>query len=120
MLQKPSKNYRDCTEPVSPISPLFSSQGLQLPCQLRRCNHTCILLTQGIQTQDVTLAALYVSTKMHDTLKKPQDLLMVSYAIRFPDLAAKSKAIGGDVTMDPEVNIPLPYVYADQLISLSV
>ncbi|KAF8517338.1 hypothetical protein JB92DRAFT_3095429 [Gautieria morchelliformis] len=39
---------------------------------------------------------------MHDTLKKPQDLLMVSYAIRFPDLAAKSKAIGGDVTMDPE------------------
>ena len=55
--------------------------------------------------QDVTLAALYVSTKMHDTLKKPQDLLMVSYAIRFPDLAAKSKAIGGDVTMDPEVPI---------------
>ena len=41
---------------------------------------------------------------MHDTLKKPQDLLMVSYAIRFPDLAAKSKAIGGDVTMDPEVS----------------
>ena len=40
---------------------------------------------------------------MHDTLKKPQDILMVSYAVRFPELAAKSKAIGGDVSMDPEV-----------------
>ena len=44
---------------------------------------------------------------MHDTLKKPQDLLMVSYAIRFPELAAKSKAIGGNVTMDPEVRANL-------------
>ncbi|KIJ54574.1 hypothetical protein M422DRAFT_24513 [Sphaerobolus stellatus SS14] len=51
---------------------------------------------------DVTLAALYVSSKMHDTLKKPQDLLMVSYVVRFPELAAKSKVAGGDVVMDPE------------------
>jgi hypothetical protein len=64
---------------------------------------SCMPHSPSETTQDVTLAALYVSTKMHDTLKKPQDLLMVSYAIRFPDLAAKSKAIGGDVTMDPEV-----------------
>jgi len=53
--------------------------------------------------QDVTLAALYVSSKMHDTLKKPQDLLVVSYTVRFPELAAKSKVMGGDVIMDPEV-----------------
>ncbi|TDL23296.1 cyclin-like protein [Rickenella mellea] len=50
---------------------------------------------------DVTLACLYVSTKMHDTLKKPRDILMVAYAVRFPELAARSKAIGGEVEMDP-------------------
>ena len=43
---------------------------------------------------------------MHDTLKKPRELLAVSYGIRFPELAAKSKHHGGDVdldTMDPAV-----------------
>jgi len=40
---------------------------------------------------------------MHDTLKKPRELLMVSYAIRFPDLAAKVKVVGGDVDMDQNV-----------------
>ncbi|GJJ15549.1 hypothetical protein Clacol_009827 [Clathrus columnatus] len=51
---------------------------------------------------DVALASLYASTKMNDTLKKPQDLLMVSYIVRYPDLAAKSKAVGGEVAMNPE------------------
>ena len=50
--------------------------------------------------QDVSLAALYVSTKMHDTLKKPRELLAVSYAVRFPELAAKSKHPGGEVDLD--------------------
>ncbi|KAH8109802.1 cyclin-like protein [Phellopilus nigrolimitatus] len=50
---------------------------------------------------DVTMACLYVSTKMHDTLKKPRDILMVSYTVRYPELAARSKAIGGEVEMDP-------------------
>ncbi|TFK52610.1 cyclin-like protein [Heliocybe sulcata] len=50
---------------------------------------------------DVALAAIYVSTKMHDTLKKPRELLMVSYAVRFPELAAKSRSLGGEVDMDP-------------------
>ena len=35
-------------------------------------------------TQDATLAALYVSNKMHDTLKKPQDILMVSLRSPLP------------------------------------
>jgi len=59
-----------------------------------------------VSSQDVSLAALYVSTKMHDTLKKPRELLAVSYAILYPDLAAKSKHPGGEVdldTMDPNV-----------------
>ncbi|KAG7088334.1 hypothetical protein E1B28_012341 [Marasmius oreades] len=55
---------------------------------------------------DVALAALYVSSKMHDTLKKPRELLAVSYGVRYPDLAAKSKHPAGDVdldTMDPAI-----------------
>ncbi|KIY50672.1 cyclin-like protein [Fistulina hepatica ATCC 64428] len=54
---------------------------------------------------DVALAALYVSTKMNDTLKKPRELLALSYALRYPDLVAKSKNPAGEVdldTMDPQ------------------
>ncbi|OBZ71402.1 CTD kinase subunit beta [Grifola frondosa] len=50
---------------------------------------------------DVALAALYVSSKMHDTLKKPREILMVAYGVRFPELAAKSKSVAGEVDMDP-------------------
>jgi CTD kinase subunit beta len=52
------------------------------------------------------MASLYVSSKMHDTLKKPRDLLMVSYTVRFPELAAKAKH-GGEVDIDPAVRMPL-------------
>ena len=62
----------------------------------------------SLSLKDVSLAALYVSTKMHDTLKKPREILMVSYAVRFPELAAKSKSVAGEVDMDPAVCIPLP------------
>ena len=57
------------------------------------------------------MACLYVSTKMHDTLKKPRDILMVSYTVRFPELAARSKAIGGEVEIDPAVSFP-SYVFS--------
>ncbi|KAK7056895.1 RNA polymerase II C-terminal domain kinase beta subunit [Paramarasmius palmivorus] len=50
--------------------------------------------------QDVSLAALYVSTKMHDTLKKPRELLAVSYGIRYPELVGKSKNPSGEVDLD--------------------
>ena len=36
------------------------------------------------------------STKMHDTLKKPKDILTASYAIRYPDKALKSKMLVSD------------------------
>ncbi|KAJ7708526.1 cyclin-like protein [Mycena metata] len=49
---------------------------------------------------DVSLASLYVSTKMHDTLKKPRELLAASYALRFPELVAKSKHPGGEIDVD--------------------
>jgi CTD kinase subunit beta len=42
---------------------------------------------------------------MHDTLKKPRELLMISYAVRFPELVAKSKSIGGEIDMDPAVSL---------------
>lgn len=48
------------------------------------------------------MACLYVSTKLHDTLKKPRDILMAQYAVRYPDLAAKAKVLG-EVDMDPNV-----------------
>ena len=56
--------------------------------------------TDRVCIQDVALAALYVSTKMHDTLKKPRELLAVSYAVRFPEFAAKSKHPAGEVDLD--------------------
>ncbi|THH27570.1 hypothetical protein EUX98_g6613 [Antrodiella citrinella] len=37
---------------------------------------------------------------MHDTLKKPRELLMVSYAIQYPEFAAKSK-VSGELDIDP-------------------
>ncbi|EEB92832.1 hypothetical protein MPER_08601, partial [Moniliophthora perniciosa FA553] len=49
---------------------------------------------------DVSLAALYVSTKMHDTLKKPRELLAVSYGIKYPELVGKSKSPSGEVDLD--------------------
>ena len=55
---------------------------------------------------------MFVSAKMHDTLKKPRELLAVAYGIRFPDLAAKSKHHGGNVdldTMDPGVSVESPF-----------
>jgi len=59
--------------------------------------------------QDVTPAALYVSSKMHDTLKKPRELLMASYTVRFPEQAAKSKSIVGEIDMDPAVRQQTPF-----------
>jgi hypothetical protein len=53
--------------------------------------------------QEVCLAALYVSTKMNDTLKKPRDILMASYAVRYPELAVKPKSLSGDIDIDPNV-----------------
>ncbi|CCA67665.1 hypothetical protein PIIN_01493 [Serendipita indica DSM 11827] len=39
---------------------------------------------------DVAQAALYVSSKLHDTLKKPQDILEVGYMIQYPKLVNKA------------------------------
>lgn len=55
------------------------------------------------------MAALYVSSKMHDTLKKPREILMVAYAVRFPELAAKSKSVAGEVDIDPAVSTMVLY-----------
>lgn len=54
------------------------------------------------------MACLYVSTKLHDTLKKPRDILMAHYAVRFPELAAKVKVVGGEVEMDQNVSLDGP------------
>lgn len=46
---------------------------------------------------DVGLAAIYVSSKMHDTLKKPRELLAASYSIRLPEAVSRST---GEVDLD--------------------
>ena len=56
--------------------------------------------------QDVCLAALCVSTKMHDTLKKPRELIITAYTIRSPELAARSK-VAGELDIDPAVSFEL-------------
>ncbi|KAK1927445.1 cyclin-like protein [Papiliotrema laurentii] len=38
---------------------------------------------------EVALSALYVSSKLHDTLKKPRDIILASYAVRYPQLIKK-------------------------------
>jgi len=51
---------------------------------------------------------------MHDTLKKPRELLAVSYAVRFPDLSAKSKHPGGEIdldSMDPQVDHSVKVIF---------
>lgn len=101
-----AQNDGDGSEPIPPLSSILSTEGLQLPCKIFYDIHQPPCRSNDTLTQDVALAALYVSTKMHDTLKKPRELLAVSYAVRFPDLAAKSKHPGGEVdldTMDPQV-----------------
>lgn len=54
---------------------------------------------------------------MHDTLKKPGQLLAVAYAVRFPELAAKSKHPGGELDldmMDSQVCNPLEQVFPSE------
>jgi CTD kinase subunit beta len=48
----------------------------------------------------VSLAAVHASAKIEDTLKKPKDLLAISYAVRFPELVSKSKNATGEVDID--------------------
>ncbi|KAK4687398.1 CTD kinase subunit beta, partial [Tremellales sp. Uapishka_1] len=38
---------------------------------------------------EVALSTLYVSSKLHDTLKKPRDIIAASYIVRFPNLVKK-------------------------------
>ena len=40
---------------------------------------------------------------MHDTLKKPKDILTASYAVRYPEKALKSKTLVREVDVDPQV-----------------
>ncbi|GMK55631.1 hypothetical protein CspeluHIS016_0206870 [Cutaneotrichosporon spelunceum] len=39
---------------------------------------------------EVSLTTLYVACKLHDTLKKPRDIILASYALRFPHLIRKT------------------------------
>ncbi|KAJ1017766.1 hypothetical protein NDA16_005084 [Ustilago loliicola] len=45
--------------------------------------------------REIALASLFVATKLSDTHKKPRDILLASYALRFPDLV-KGNFSGGE------------------------
>jgi len=51
---------------------------------------------------DVAHACLYVSTKVNDTLKKPRDIIVASYQVRFPEEAEKARAKGGEMEINPK------------------
>jgi CTD kinase subunit beta len=54
------------------------------------------LVAAGMQLlQEVCLTTLYVSSKLHDTLKKPREIILASYALRYPHL------LKGRLTIDP-------------------
>lgn len=53
--------------------------------------------------QDVALATLYVSSKLNDTLKKPRDIILASYGIRFPQLVRKGSTAVDISNVDPNV-----------------
>lgn len=47
------------------------------------------------------LATLYVSAKLHDTLKKPREIVLASYGVRFPELLGGKASLGeGDVDVN--------------------
>jgi CTD kinase subunit beta len=39
------------------------------------------------------LTCLYVSSKLHDTLKKPRDIILASYPLRYPQLIKRGQTI---------------------------
>ena len=40
---------------------------------------------------EVSLTTLYTSSKLHDTLKKPRDIILASYAVRIPHLVKRGQ-----------------------------
>lgn len=40
----------------------------------------------GFSLREIAIASLFVAAKLNDTHKKPRDILLASYALRFPDL----------------------------------
>lgn len=60
------------------------------------------------------LATLYVSSKLHDTLKKPREIVLASYGVRYPDL------LGGKVTLsDADVDVAVRVFSRRPLLGLS-
>lgn len=49
----------------------------------------------------MALSTLYVSSKLHDTLKKPREIILASYALRFPHLV--KNGVIDPSSVDPNV-----------------
>jgi hypothetical protein len=91
--QKDNSNESDV---ISQIQALLSAEGLQLLCEYLL---KPLRLLTYLGSQDVAQATIYVSAKMHDTIKKPQDILDVGYTVRYPHLVN----VTGVADIDAEV-----------------
>ncbi|CDZ98235.1 CDK9 kinase-activating protein cyclin T [Phaffia rhodozyma] len=72
---------------------------------------------------DVIVSVLYVSCKLHDTLKKPRDIILASYAVRYPELLiskGKGKKGGAGMGMVSESDIDPTMLEADRTKLLSI
>ncbi|PPR04080.1 hypothetical protein CVT24_010653 [Panaeolus cyanescens] len=102
------------THPPLPVSTGHQSNSQSLPSSSTKYFHQYFTpaeiqylsekqrgkMSSKDEDKDVALAALFVSTKMHDTLKKPRELLAVSYALRYPELLGRSRNPTGTVDLD--------------------
>jgi CTD kinase subunit beta len=119
---QPKKNDSNSSVALSSLSPLLPAQGLYLyrsfrsfPFRLLVWTSCCLSKAHQLRytyydAQDVVLACLYVSCKLHDTLKKPREIVLASFAVRFPELL-KAKGVKGGMgvlgegDVDPVVRI---------------
>lgn len=80
-----SQRLSRCTTDFTSSFPSKTSTMLSVHRKIRSPIVT-LIIEHLLIPQEVSLTTLYVSSKLHDTLKKPRDIIISSYAIRYPDL----------------------------------
>lgn len=99
---QPETHDCDCPAAVYALSPVLPAQRLQLyGAPLDQALGVSQAERTLTHSQEVALSALYVSAKLHDTLKRSRDLILTSYALRLPHLV--KKGVVDVVSVDPKV-----------------
>ncbi len=63
---------------------------------------------------EIAVASLFVASKLNDTNKKPRDLLLASYALRYPQLVKGGGSSAPDAASNPSVSSSAPPLIAGQ------